>query len=221
MNTEFYNVEMIELCALRGHPENRAVDEAAVASLRESIAEFGLLEPLRVRRVPGEAGYEVLSGHRRLAACAQLGVDPVPCVVMDGLSDDDALSLVLVSNLERSDLRPDEEAAACAALVRAGWSADDLAQRIKRSGEWVQLRLGLACAPEELRAAAGRREVQWAAVAAVLDVPEDRRPEAVQLVLHPEFQIDPLNGRQAREVVERRFLEPERRRKEWGVLVGG
>jgi ParB family transcriptional regulator, chromosome partitioning protein len=85
-------------------------DDDALASLAESIAEIGLLQPIVVRET--ESGYVLVAGERRLRAAKRAGLSTIPAVIRS--VDDDAGSLVqaLVENVQREDLTPLEEAAA-------------------------------------------------------------------------------------------------------------
>ncbi len=72
-----------------------------VADLVASVAEHGILEPLIVAPGPARKRWEVVSGHRRLAAAIELGLERVPCVVRRFDSDDDRRRAVLESNRQR------------------------------------------------------------------------------------------------------------------------
>lgn len=87
----------------------RVYDEAALQALADSIAEYGLLQPLVVRPVQG--GYQLIAGERRMRACQLLGKSSVPVVVRQA-DDRQALLLALLENLQREDLNPLEEAKA-------------------------------------------------------------------------------------------------------------
>lgn len=85
----------------------RAIDENAVLALADSIAECGLINPIRVRKTDG--GWEVIAGAHRLTACKALGLAEIECLVV---SDDDlhAELAMIDENLFRADLSPSERA---------------------------------------------------------------------------------------------------------------
>src|ERR671939_1345712 len=92
-----------------------------------------------VRRVNGT--YELIAGHRRLAAAQQLGWAYISAVVRDE-TDDQAYLLTLTENLQRDDLSPKEEAAALEVLVRErGWTTRQVGEAIKRDHTYVSRRL--------------------------------------------------------------------------------
>ena len=103
-------VEAIPLAALtafRNHPFQVKEDEE-MAQLIRSIADAGVLSPALARPLP-DGGYELISGHRRLAACKALRMDTMPVIVRD-LTDEEAVITMVDSNLQREHILPSEKA---------------------------------------------------------------------------------------------------------------
>lgn len=103
-------VEAIPLAALtpfRNHPFKVKEDEE-MAQLMRSIADAGVLSPALARPLPG-GGYELISGHRRLAACKALGMDTMPVIIRD-LTDEESVITMVDSNLQREHILPSEKA---------------------------------------------------------------------------------------------------------------
>lgn len=103
-------VEEIPLCELRpfkDHPFKIQNDDE-MKRLMESIQKFGTLTPALARPLP-EGGYELISGHRRLAACQVLGIETMPVIVRD-MSDDKAVIAMVDANLQREHILPSEKA---------------------------------------------------------------------------------------------------------------
>ena len=103
-------VEAIPLAALtpfRNHPFKVKEDEE-MAQLMRSIADAGVLSPALVRPLL-DGGYELISGHRRLAACKALGMDAMPVIIRD-LTDEEAVITMVDSNLQREHILPSEKA---------------------------------------------------------------------------------------------------------------
>ena len=103
-------VEALPLAALtpfRNHPFKVKEDEE-MAQLMRSIADAGVLSPALARPLP-DGGYELISGHRRLAACKALGMDAMPVIVRD-LTDEEAVITMVDSNLQREHILPSEKA---------------------------------------------------------------------------------------------------------------
>ena len=95
-----------KLVPFERHPFQVREDEA-LKELMNSIAAYGVLAPLLAR--PKEKGYELVSGHRRRLAAQKLGLEAVPVLVRE-MSDDEAVILMVDSNLQREHLLPSEKA---------------------------------------------------------------------------------------------------------------
>ena len=92
----------------------RSFDAGALEELADSIRERGVVQPLLVRRA--DAWYELIAGERRFRAAKVAGLESVPILLLDA-SDQEALELALVENLQREDLNPIEEAEGLHALA--------------------------------------------------------------------------------------------------------
>jgi ParB family chromosome partitioning protein len=124
-------------------------DPGAIAELRSSIEQNGLIQPLVVRRVP--EGFELVAGERRLRAVRDLGWERVP-VIVRSLSDEAMLVLALVENLQRENLNPVEEAVAFQQLIDGfGFTQKDVAKRLGRNRSTISNTLRLLTLPKSVR----------------------------------------------------------------------
>lgn len=106
-------------------------DEDALAELTHSIREFGVLQPVVVRR--DGTGFELVMGERRMRAAIAAGLTAIPAIVRE-TGDEDMLRDALLENLHRAQLNPLEEAAAYQQLLEEfDTTHDELARRIGRS----------------------------------------------------------------------------------------
>ena len=96
-----------ELTPFKNHPF-KVKNDAEMAELMKSIADAGVLSPALARPKEG-GGYELISGHRRLAACKALGMDTMPVIVRK-LTDEEAVITMVDSNLQREHILPSEKA---------------------------------------------------------------------------------------------------------------
>ena len=101
------DIPLYELHPFREHPFKIQNDEE-MKRLMESIQKFGTLTPALARPLP-EGGYELISGHRRLAACQVLGIKTMPVIVRE-MSDDEAVIAMVDANLQREHILPSEKA---------------------------------------------------------------------------------------------------------------
>ena len=96
-----------ELFPFKEHPF-KVLDDEAMQRTVESVAQYGVLAPLIARPRP-EGGYEIISGHRRQHAAELAGLDTLPVIVRE-MTDDDAVILMVDSNLQRENILPSERA---------------------------------------------------------------------------------------------------------------
>ena len=95
-----------ELKPFKDHPF-KVIGDEEMERLKDSIRESGVLIPALAR--PAENGYELISGHRRLAACRALGLSTMPVIVRN-LTDEEAIITMVDSNLQREHILPSEKA---------------------------------------------------------------------------------------------------------------
>ena len=100
-------IPLNELHPFKDHPFKIQNDEE-MKRLMESIQKFGTLTPALARPLP-EGGYELISGHRRLAACQVLGIETMPVIIRE-MSDDEAVIAMVDANLQREYILPSEKA---------------------------------------------------------------------------------------------------------------
>ena len=100
-------ISLYELHPFKDHPFKIQNNEE-MKRLIESIQKFGTLTPALARPMP-EGGYELISGHRRLAACQVLGIETMPVIVRE-MSDDEAVIAMVDANLQREHILPSEKA---------------------------------------------------------------------------------------------------------------
>lgn len=125
----------------------KTFDDETLAELSASIAEHGLLQPIAVRpRASG--GYLIVAGERRWRASRMAGLTEVPVIVKD-VTDEQAMELALVENLQREDLDPVEEAAGIRELMtRCDLTQEQAARKLGKSRSALANSLRLLSLPE-------------------------------------------------------------------------
>lgn len=101
------DIQMDKLIGFQNHPF-QVKDDESLKMLCESIQDYGVLSPLLARPTTG-GNYEIVSGHRRKAAAMKLGLKKVPVLVRE-MTDDEAIILMVDSNIQRENLLPSEKA---------------------------------------------------------------------------------------------------------------
>jgi ParB family chromosome partitioning protein len=151
--TQIGSFEHIPLAAIRPSTTNprKHFDQTALDELTNSVRVSGVTVPVHVRSYvdprPGisqeRMGYELVTGERRFRAATAAGLDGIPSIVHIGMSDEDAMDLQMIENLQRADLHPVEEAEGYRALMAHGESAEDVAKKAGKTLGYVQQRLKL------------------------------------------------------------------------------
>jgi ParB family transcriptional regulator, chromosome partitioning protein len=127
----------------------KSFDGQSLDELRASIAEYGVLVPIIVRRRDG--GYELIAGERRWRACAALLRPTIPAIVRAS-NDRETLEFAIIENLQREDLNPLEEAAGLQNLIEEyGLTQDDVARRLGKSRPAIANTLRLLALPDAIK----------------------------------------------------------------------
>lgn len=134
----------------KGQPRKH-FDETALSELAQSIEKHGVIQPLLVRPLSA-GGYQLVAGERRWRAARIAGLTEVPVVIRD-LSDEDAMALSLIENLQREDLDPIEEAEGYRTLMETfGITQEEAAARVGKSRPAVANLMRLLSLPKDVRA---------------------------------------------------------------------
>lgn len=140
-----------KIVAQKGQPR-RHFDGEKLDELAESIRAHGLIEPIAVRRAPGQEGvFEIIAGERRFRASQRAGLKEVLVVVKD-VSPEAAFELAIIENVQREDLNPVELAEALDRLVKEhGYTQDSLGERLGKNRTTIANSLRLLKLPVEVR----------------------------------------------------------------------
>jgi ParB family transcriptional regulator, chromosome partitioning protein len=158
----------------RGQPRQH-FDSDRLDELASSLREHGLLEPLVVRRRPGQDDFELIAGERRWRAAQRADLKQVLVVVRD-VSAKDAFELALIENIQREDLDPIEFAEAMDRLVREhGYTQDTLAQRVGKDRSTIANALRLLRLPPAVREKVVIGELSEGHARALLGAPDDKQ----------------------------------------------
>ncbi len=145
-------VRVIPVDRIDPNPEQPRLsfDEETLVELANSIREHGVLQPILVRPL-GPNRYQLIAGERRWRASIGAGLSTIPALVEE-IDDDTALEISIIENLQREDLSPLDEATMYDRMIREhGYSVRKLAQKLGKDKGYVENRLRLADAPQEIR----------------------------------------------------------------------
>lgn len=147
-STSAVKLKIMDIEPNRDQPR-KIFDEDALAELADSIAKHGVIQPLLVRPMPG-GSYQLVAGERRWRASRMAGLTEVPVVIKE-LSDDEAMALALIENLQREDLNAIEEAQGIKALMDTlSLTQDEAAERVGKSRPAVANAMRLLKLPDSV-----------------------------------------------------------------------
>ncbi len=150
-------------------------DERALAELKDSIREKGLIQPITVRRV--NSHFELIAGERRLRAAIEIGLEKVPAYIMKVETKEEMLELAIVENVQRERLDPIEQANAYQRLIKeCKLTQDEIAQKIGKDRSTITNMLRLLRLPTVIQksVAAGEVTIGHARTLLVLEDTEDQ-----------------------------------------------
>lgn len=183
----------------------KAFDEQSLQELAQSIQEVGLLQPILVTEHRNR--YRIVAGERRFRAARLAGLTAVPCIVRE-FTANEQMEAALVENLQREDLNAIEEAQAVQALMQAaGYTQEQVAQRLGKSRPAVANLLRLLALPEAIQqmvVAGALSQGHARALAAVAD-------PARQLRLAQRVVKEGLSVRELEQLCAQQAPRPQRR----------
>ncbi len=217
MTSQYQNdsIFWVEVERIQPNPfqPRRTFDEANLASLAESIRQYGILQPLTVTRKeverPGEGifvQYELIAGERRLRASRIAGLREVPVVIRSGEdSDRMKLELAIIENLQREDLNALDRAKAFRRLVEEfSLQHKDIALRVGRSREYVSNTLRILMLPDSMQLALQSGDISEGHTRPLLMLVD--RPQE-QMTLFKEIVAHRMTVRDAEQVARRIAVE--------------
>lgn len=144
-NEKVLVLSVSEITANQFQPR-KEFDEEALEELMHSVKQYGVLQPVLVRRI--RTGYELIAGERRLRACKLAGLKTIPAIVRE-YSDAEMTEIALIENLQREDLSAIEEAMAYSKLLNEfGLTQEELAKKVGRSRSHIANFIRLLSLPD-------------------------------------------------------------------------
>ncbi|MBQ8330961.1 MAG: ParB/RepB/Spo0J family partition protein [Clostridia bacterium] len=144
------NLRISDIEPRRDQPR-KTFEREALELLADSIATYGVLQPIIVRENEGMEGtYEIIAGERRWRAAKMAGLSEIPAIVFDG-DELKAAQVALIENIQREDLNPVEEAMGYGALIdKFGLTQDQVAKQVGKNRSTVANMLRLLDLPDEV-----------------------------------------------------------------------
>ena len=202
-STSAVKLKIMDIEPNRDQPR-KIFDEDALAELADSIAKHGVIQPLLVRPMP-DGSYQLVAGERRWRASRMAGLTEVPVVIKE-LSDDEAMALALIENLQREDLNAIEEAQGIKALMDTlSLTQDEAAERVGKSRPAVANALRLLKLPDSVIALVSDGKLSPGHARALLGFKDEQDIiETADLIIEKELTV-----RDVEKLVKKRNKEPK------------
>ncbi len=190
------------------HQPRVRFDYNELEGLACSIRSNGLLQPINVR-VLSDGSFELISGERRLRAARMIGMNKIPCVVMN-VSDEQSALFAIIENVQRQNLDFFEEAVALERLmIDHGLSQEDIAKKLGKSPSTLSNKLRLLRLPEELRDKISYAGLTERHARALLSLPDNiTRARVLDIVIERHLTV--AETEQLVKDVHRRRKEPKK-----------
>lgn len=160
----------------------RDMDPAALEELASSIKTHGVMQPIVVRPIGG-GRYEIIAGERRWRASQQAAVDKIPAMVRE-LSDESAIAMALIENIQREDLNPVEEAMALQRLQQEfQLTQQQVADAVGKSRVTISNLLRLIALPDEIKTLLSHGDLEMGHARALLGLPLEQQVEGARHVV--------------------------------------
>ncbi|MUV37938.1 Nucleoid occlusion protein [Lentibacillus sp. JNUCC-1] len=192
----------INQCRPNPYQPRKTFHADAIEELKESILEYGIIQPLIVRQ--SIKGYEIVVGERRFRAAREAGLETVPAVVKE-LTDDKMMELALLENLQREDLTPIEEAHAYSNLMNElNITQEELSQRLGKSRSHIANIVRLLTLPDQIVAHINNGELSMGHGRALLGLKDKDKLKP----LVNKIRLEKLNVRQVEQLITKANSAP-------------
>lgn len=213
-------VEYFPIDRLHPSPTNPRESICDVSELATSIARMGVLQPILIRPARQAGEYEVISGHRRLVAAAEAGLEQVPCRLCE-VNDEQVAEIQIVENLQREDLAPMDEANGYLRLVSEfKQTVDEIAERVGKSKAYVYAKLKLCALNDSARLALQLGQITESIAVLIARIPEPLQGKAIKVLTEPDYRRDvateSMSFRQAAKLLREQFTTDLRKAK-WSL----
>ncbi len=160
----------------------RDIDPVTLDELANSIRSQGLMQPIVVRSI-GSGRYEIIAGERRWRASQQAGLEKIPALVRE-VSDEAAIAMALIENIQREDLNPIEEAVALQRLQQEfQLTQQQVADAVGKSRVTISNLLRLISLPEEIKTLLSHGDLEMGHARALLGLPVEQQVEGARHVV--------------------------------------
>lgn len=200
----------IELIEPNDQQPRKNFDEEQLMELRDSIKEFGVLQPLIVKR-KNDGKFMLIAGERRLRASLMAGLEKVPAIIKDATNEEVGM-IALVENIQRENLGYIEEAKAYKTLmVKYGISQLELSERLGKNQSTISNKIRILNLPEDIQTILVENRLTERHARALLKIDNDQlRKVIVKKVIKHNFNVKQTEKLVDEYLTKREIQEKER-----------
>ncbi len=200
MNNEIIKININKVIPNIYQPR-KYFNEETIEELSQSIKQYGIIQPLTVRKI-GDI-FELVAGERRLRAAKLAKLETVPCNIID-ITDSESAQIALLENLQREDLNYIDEAEAYYNLINDhSFTQDELAKRMGKKQSTIANKLRLLKLSSDIREICLRNKLTERHARALLTVPN----KELQLKIVDKVIKDVLNVKKTEELINKELLK--------------
>lgn len=210
-NDDIKNISYLSIDSIRPNPyqPRRKFGKGALEELCESIQQYGVIQPINVRKISGN-NYELVAGERRLRAATMAGLKEIPAIIVS-INDNDSAVMALIENLQREDLSYLDEAEGYNNLINDhGFTQEELAQKVGKSQSTIANKIRLLKLPLMVKKMLSDNNLTERHARALLRLHD----EQLQLKVLKHVCEKGLNVKKTEELIERAIERILRREKE-------
>jgi ParB family chromosome partitioning protein len=219
MSKEVHILKLDDILPNRFQPRI-VFDETAINELTESIKEYGVIEPIIVRKVADK--YEIIAGERRYKASVLAGRDTIPAIITD-LNDKDSAEIALIENVQRQNLTPIEEAVSYKKILDMGYmNQSELASKLGKTQSTVANKLRLLNLTDTVQEALLQERISERHARSLLRLPQDKQDSMLDKIIKERMTVRKtdeeinkiLEGNTPNEKIPAPVVEPTEKKEE-------
>jgi len=184
-------VQQIPIDRVRPNPyqPRKEFSKQGLEELSQSIKQYGVLQPITVRKVGSDA-YELIAGERRLRACQMIGMKSILAIVLN-ITESDSAIVAMIENLQRENLHYLDEAMGYACLINDhGFTQEELARRIGKNQSTIANKMRLLKLPDSVKKILMENNLTERHARALLRLPDDDlKLKVLQQVINKKYNV--------------------------------
>ena len=193
-------INEVPLSAISPNPDQPRTlfDEEALDELAQSVREFGIIQPISLRKLPA-GGYQIIAGERRFRAASRAGLTTIPAYIREADSSQ-LTEMALIENIQREDLNAIEIALTYKKLLEDGsMTQERLSERVGKKRATISNFLRLLRLPSEVQVGLSAKKIDMGHARALLGIPDAK----MQLEVYKQIVKEGLSVRRVEEIAKK------------------